>query len=156
MRHLTVIFLIVLLALAPSCKYFKGKKLFGHKNDIMAVWKSQQDSLRVADSIRAIGERMQAKENAKLDSIRVVEERKTVEGKKKFSIIVGSFITPGYAKKLAEVYQQKGYETSIINMEGGRFELVSAESLDNFHKAISRLRYFQGNEEVDAWIYQKR
>jgi hypothetical protein len=156
MRHLTVVLLIALLALTPSCKYFKGKKLFGHKTDIVSVWKTQQDSLRVADSIRAIGERLQAKENAKLDSIRVVEERKAVEGKKKFSIIVGSFITPEYAKKLAEVYQQKGYETSIINMEGSRFELVSAESLDNFHNAISRLKYFQGNEEVDAWIYQKR
>jgi hypothetical protein len=154
MRHLTAIILIILLALTPSCKYFKGKKIFGHKADIMAVWQAQQ--LRVADSINVARERLQAKENARLDSLRVVEEKRALEKKNKFSIIVGSFITPEYAKGLAEVYRKKGYDTRIIKMEGSRFELVSAESIDNYRKAISRLKYFQGNEEVDTWIYEKK
>jgi hypothetical protein len=156
MRHLTAIFLIVLIALTSSCKYFKGKRLFGHKADTMVVWRARQDSLRVADSIKAVRERLQAIEKAKLDSIRAVEERIALEKKNKFSIIVGSFITPEYAKKLTEVYRQKGFDTRIINVEGSRFELVSAESFDNYRKAVSRLKYFQGNEEVDSWIYQKK
>ena len=154
MRHLTAIILIILLALTPSCKYFKGKKIFGHKADTMAVWQAQQ--LRVADSINVVRDRLQAKENARLDSLRVVEEKRALEKKNKFSIIVGSFITPEYAKGLAEVYRKKGYDTRIIKMEGSRFELVSAESIDNYRKAISRLKYFQGNEEVDTWIYEKK
>jgi hypothetical protein len=120
----------------------------------MAVWQAQQ--LRVADSINVARERLQAKENARLDSLRVVEEKRALEKKNKFSIIVGSFITPEYAKGLAEVYRKKGYDTRIIKMEGSRFELVSAESIDNYRKAISRLKYFQGNEEVDTWIYEKK
>jgi hypothetical protein len=156
MRHLAAIFLIVLIALTSSCKYFKGKKLFGHKADIMVVWHAQQDSLRVADSIKVVRERLQAVENAKLDSIKAVEERVALEKKNKFNIIVGSFITPVYAKGLAEVYRQKGFDTRIIQMEGGRFELVSAESFDKYRKAVSRLKYFQENEEVDSWIYQKK
>jgi hypothetical protein len=156
MKHFTSIFLIILLAFTPSCKYFKGKKLFGHKPDPMVVWQALQDSIRVADSLKVVREHLQAMENAKLDSIRVAEEKIALEQKNKFSIIVGSFITPENARALAEVYRQKGYETRIIQMEGSRFELVSAEGSDNFRKAMSRLKYFQGNEEVDAWIYQKR
>ena len=40
-------------------------------------------------------------ENAKLDSIRKAdEERLAMESKYKYNIIVGSFITPEYAKEL--------------------------------------------------------
>ncbi len=157
MRHLTSVFLIILLALTPSCKYFKGKKLFGHKkDDVIVAWQSKQDSLRVADSIKTVALRLQAAENAKLDSIRLVEERKVIEQKNKYNIIVGSFITPAYAQGLSDVYHQKGYETNIIKMEGGRFELVSAESFNNVHKAFTRLKHYQENEEPNAWIYQNR
>jgi hypothetical protein len=156
MRHVVIIFVIILLASASSCKYFKGKKLFGHKADTMVVWRARQDSLRVADSLKVVGERLQAIENARLDSIKVAEEKAAWEKKNRFSIIVGSFITHDYAQKLADAYRQKGFETRIIKMKNSRFELVSAESLDNYRKAISRLKYFQGNEEVDSWIYEKK
>ena len=156
MRHVVVIFVIILLASASSCKYFKGKKLFGHKADTMVVWQARQDSLRVADSLKVVREQLQAMENARLDSIRVAEEKAALEKKNRFSIIVGSFITHDYAQKLADTYRQKGFETRIIKLGNSRFEFVSAESLDNYRKAISRLKYFQGNEEVDSWIYEKK
>jgi hypothetical protein len=157
MRHLTVISLIILLAFTSSCKYFKGKKLFGHKkDDVIAAWQLKQDSLRVADSIKAVELRLQAAENTRLDSIRLVEEKKVLEQKNKYNLIVGSFITPEYARGLADVYRQKGYETNIIRMEGSRFELVSAESFDDIHKAFTRLKHYQDNEEPNAWIYKKR
>jgi hypothetical protein len=155
MRHLSAVILVALLVVLPSCKYFKGRGLFGRKADTMAVWHARQDSIRVADSIRNAQARLMAEENARADSLRKIgEEQNAVTSK--YNIIVGSFITPEYARRLAEDYRKKGYNTSIIKMEGSRFELVSAEAYDNFKQAFSRLKEFQGNIEVDAWMYIKR
>jgi hypothetical protein len=155
MRHLSAVILVALLVVLPSCKYFKGRGLFGRKADTMAVWHARQDSIRVADSIRNAQARLMAEENARADSLRKIgEEQKAVISK--YNIIVGSFITPEYAKRLAEDYRKKGYNTNIIKMEGSRFELVSAEAYDNFKQALLRLKEFQSNIEVDAWMYIKR
>ncbi len=155
MRHLSAIILVALLVVLPSCKYFKGRGLFGRKADTMAVWHARQDSIRVADSIRNAQARLMAEENARADSLRKLGvEQKAVTSK--YNIIVGSFITPEYARRLAEDYGKKGYNTNIIKMEGSRFELVSAEAYDNFKQAFSRLKEFQANIEVDAWMYIKK
>jgi len=155
MRHLSAVILVALLVVLPSCKYFKGRGLFGRKADTMAVWHARQDSIRVADSIRNAQARLMAEENARADSLRKVgEEQRAVTSK--YNIIVGSFITPEYAKRLAENYRQKGYNTNIIKMAGSRFELVSADSFDNFRQALSRLNEFQSSIEVDAWMYIKK
>lgn len=148
--------MILILAVAPSCKYFKGKKLFGKKADTMAVWQARQDSLRVADSVKVVTERLQAIENAKQDSIRAEEERIALEKKFKFNIIVGAFHTPEFAKALAADYAKKGYQTKIIRMQGGNFDLVCIESIESYRNALSRLKFFQVNEEVDTWIYEKK
>ena len=153
MRHLTALILVLMLVALPGCKYFKGKKLFGRKADTMAVWQARQDSIRVVDSIRKVQERLQAIEDARLDSIRIAEEKRALELKNKYNIIVGSFITPQYARDHAETYRQKGYEVRIIKMEGGRFELVSAEAHESFRTAVTRLQYFQNNVEIGAWLY---
>lgn len=155
MRHLSAVILVALLVVLPSCKYFKGRGLFGRKADTMAVWHARQDSIRVADSIRNAQARLMAEENARADSLRKTGEEQ-IAVSSKYNIIVGSFITPEYAKRLAENYREKGYNTNIIKMEGSRFELVSAESYDNFKQAFSRLKEFQGNIEVDAWMYIKK
>ena len=154
MRHLSVVFLILLLAVAPSCNFFKNKGLFGKKAKTLAALLAQQDSVRVADSIRKVQEQMLAIENAKLDSIRLdAETRQASLKKSKYNIIVGSFITPEYAKNLAETYREQGYDTKIFKMEGSNFELVSAESHESLRKAISRLQQFQDTVEIDAWMY---
>ena len=153
MRHLTALILVLMLVALPGCKYFKGKKLFGKKADTMAVWQARQDSIRVVDSIRKVQERLQAIEDARLDSIRIAEEKRALELKNKYNIIVGSFITPQYARNHAETYRQNGYDVRIIDMEGGRFELVSAEAYESFRKAVERLQYFQDNVEIGAWLY---
>jgi hypothetical protein len=157
MRHLSAVFLVALLIVLPSCKYFKGKKLFGKKVDTMMVWYARQDSIRVSDSIANAQALLLAEENARADSLRkAMEEGQPMESKFKYNIIVGSFITPEYAKRFAADYRQKGYDTRILKMDGSRFELVSAEAYDNFAKAITRLTYFQDNVEFDAWLYIKR
>lgn len=155
MRHLSVIVLIVLLVALPSCKFFKGRGLFRKKADTLAVWQAKQDSTRIADSLRKIQNRLIAIENAKLDSARKADDdRLALESK--YNIIVGSFITPEYAKELAEVYRKQDYNTKILKMEGSRFELVSAEAHESLRKAVARLKEFQDTVELDAWIYTKK
>jgi hypothetical protein len=156
MRHLTALILVLLLITLPGCKYFKGKKLFGkkkaHERELL---QARQDSIRIADSLRKVEERLKAIEEARLDSIRLAEEEKrALELKNKYNIIVGSFITPEYARNFAETYRQNGYDaTKIIKMEGGRFDLVSAEAYESFRQAVERLHYFQENIEIGAWLY---
>jgi hypothetical protein len=117
----------------------------------------RQDSIRVADSIRVIQERLMAIEKAKTDSINKIEaDRLAWESKFRYNIIVGSFITPEYARAQAEVYRKMGYDPKIIQLPGTKFELVSAEGLDNFKKAVERLAQFQDTVELKAWMYIKK
>jgi len=118
----------------------------------MAEWQAKQDSVRVADSIRRVQEQILAIENARLDSIRLADEQQLVLSSK-YNIIVGSFITPEYARAWADEYRNRGYDTKIIPMEGSRFELVSAESHESIRRAITRLHQFQDTVQIDAWIY---
>ncbi len=156
MRYLSALLLIIMLAMMPSCKYFKGKKLFGNKKAReMAEMKAMQNSFRVADSIKKVQERIQAIESARLDSIRLAEEAKAALASR-YNIIVGSFITPEYAKAWAEEYRTRGYDSRIIKMENSRFELVIAESHESLGRAVSRLSRFQDTVQIDAWIYKKK
>jgi hypothetical protein len=152
MRHLSSLafVLIMLVVVFPSCK--KGGGLFGKKKkvDMTSILLARQDSIRVADSIRRAQEALLAIEMARQDSIRVAEEAKLVN---KYHIIVGSFITPEYAKNFAEEYKSKGYNVRILQMAGGRFELVSAESFDSFRPAVNKLSEYQENIVSDAWLY---
>lgn len=155
MKKITAIFLVLMLALS-SCKYFKGKKLFGGKKDkVMAEWLMKQDSVRVADSIKKVQDHLLAVEKARLDSIRLVEEAELAQASQ-YNIIVGSFITPEYAQEWANEYRNRGYDAKIIKLEGTSFEMVSAESHKSFSKAVSRLAEFQDTVQIDAWLYIKR
>ena len=157
MRHLSVILLIGLLIILPSCKYFKAGGLFGKKARIMAIMKAQEDSIRAADSMQKVKDHLMEIENAKLDSVRKAdEERLAFESKHKYNIIVGSFITPEYAKGLCDGYRKQGYDPKILKMERGRFELVSIEAHDSFRKAFSRLKQFQDTVQFESWMYIKK
>jgi cell division protein FtsN len=156
MRHLSVILIIGLLITLPSCKYFRGG-IFGKKARIMAILKAQEDSIRVADSLQKVKDHLMAIENAKLDSLKKVDkDRLELESNLKYNIIIGSFITPEYAKGFKEEYRKKGYEPKILKMEGSRFELVSIESYNSFRKAVSRLKQFQDTVQFEAWMYIKK
>jgi hypothetical protein len=155
MRYFTAIILAVLLLSLPSCKYFKEKKLFNKKDDVMAEWLAKQDSVRVADSIRQVQEQLLALEAARLDSIRVAEEAREALATQ-YNIIVGSFVTTEYAIAWAEEFRSRGYDAKIIRPENTRFELVSAESHPNPGRAVTRLEQFRDTVLIDAWIYRKR
>ena len=74
----------------------------------------------------------------------------------KYNIVVGSFITPEYARAWEQEYRTRGFDPKIVQMEGGRFELVVAESYETLGKAASRLNQIQESVQVDAWIYKKK
>jgi hypothetical protein len=154
MRHLFGTLLILILLVMPSCKYFKGG-IFGKKSKTLAEVLARQDSIQAADSIRRAEELLLAIEAAKLDSARRAEADHLSQASK-YNIIVGSFVTPEFAAGLSDHYKKQGYDTKILKLEGTRFELVSAESHENFRKAVSRLREFQDTVELNAWMYIRK
>lgn len=121
----------------------------------MAEWQAKQDSVRVADSIKRVQDRLLAIENARFDSIRLASEQQLALSSR-YNIIVGSFITPEYARAWAEEYRNRGYDAQIIKMEGTKFELVSAESHESIRKAVARLSQFQDTVDIDTWIYVRK
>jgi hypothetical protein len=156
MSRLSAIVFIFVLLFTPSCKFLREKGIIGKKAKTLESLLAQQDSIRVADSLKKVQEELLALENEKLDSAKHAEEaRLALESGSKYNIIVGSFITPEYAQGLSQVYRQRGYDTKILRMDGSRFELVAAESHENLRKAITRLKEFQDTIEIDAWIFIK-
>jgi hypothetical protein len=154
MKQLAIFTVIMLLILSPSCKFLREKGLIGRGVDTMRVWRAKQDSLRVVDSILKVQSRLQSIENARLDSIkRIEQERADFENKYRFNIILGSFITPEYARNFSADLSKKGYKTRIIKLEGTKFEMVSAEAHESFRTATARLKQFQDTVSNDAWLY---
>jgi len=116
--------------------------------------RAQQDSIRVADSLKRVENRIRAMEEARLDSILQAEQVKaTFEARNRFNIIVGSFVTPEFAQAWAVEYRKQGYDTKVIRMPDSKFELVVAESYDRLSKARQRLNQFQDTVDIDSWLY---
>jgi hypothetical protein len=151
MRYLFVVILLVLF-FADSCKFIEEKGWFGKKADTLEAFYLKQDSIRRADSIRQHLE-LKAKEQARLDSIRMVEQEEIERlARFKYHIIVGSFKTPEYADLYSEFYSNMGYKTEIL-YSNNDFNLVSARAFDNIRDAIKDLENFRDTVELDAWIY---
>lgn len=152
MRQLSAFVLIISLLVMPSCKYFKSWGLFGKKDKALAAMMARQDSIRFADSLRSAQDALLALENARLDSIRKADEsRLALENR--YNIIIGSFVTPEYARGLMEEYNKQGNNAQIIKMSGSDFELVAAESHKSFRKALERLKAYQDTVQIDSWMY---
>ena len=154
MRQVTIVLITLLAILSPSCKNIRERGLFGKKAKTIEMLRAQQDSIRVADSLERAENRLRAIEEARLDSLLQAEqERADIEARNKYNIVVGSFLTPEFAKAWAEEYRKQGYDTRIVRMDGSQFDLVVAESYDRFSKAMERLNAFQDTVDIDAWLY---
>lgn len=152
MRHLFILFILTLL-FANSCKFIEDKGWFGKQVDTLEAFYLKQDSIRIADSIRQQLELMQAREQARLDSLRRLEQEEMEWLYRfKYHVIVGSFKTPEYADLYSEYYSKMGYTTEILFSEND-FNLVSARKFENLQKAIIDLEHFRDMVELDAWIY---
>ena len=156
MRSLAALLVILLLSLS-SCKFFREKGWFGkNKADTLVAWQARQDSIRVADSVKAEIAYMKQVEQARLDSLKMVEEEKMEwENRFRYHIIVGSFLTPEYAQEHMALYRSMGYDARIIPDSRERFNLVSAEVHESLSKAFERLARFQDTVEFEAWIFVK-
>ncbi len=144
----------MLLILSPSCKKIRERGLFGKKAKTLEMLRAQQDSIRVGDSLKRVENRLRAIEEARLDSlIQAEQEKAAYEATNKYNIVVGSFLTPEFAKVWAEEYRKQGYDSKIVRMDGDRFDLVVAESYDRFSKARERLDAFQDTVDIDTWLY---
>jgi hypothetical protein len=154
MRQFAVFVLIMIVVLFPSCKWLRKMGFIGKKADTLEVWRIRQDSIRVTDSIKNIQNRLMAIRNAQLDSVRMAEQAKQEwETKFRYNIILGSFITPEYARSFSSDLTNLGYKTRILKLEGTKFEMVSAEAHDNYSDALRRLKQFQDTVSIDAWMY---
>jgi len=154
MRQVAIVLITLLAILSPSCKNIRERGLFGKKAKTLEMLRAQQDSIRVADSLKRAENRLRAIEEARLDSLLQAEqERADIEARNKYNIVVGSFLTPEFAKAWAEEYRKQGYDTRIVRMDGSQFDLVVAESYDRFSKAMERLNAFQDTVDIDAWLY---
>ena len=72
----------------------------------------------------------------------------------KYNIIVGSFVTPEYARNLLTEYQALGYKDArLIPLENTQFEMVAVEAHDNLRTALTRLEQFKDTVAFDSWIY---
>jgi outer membrane murein-binding lipoprotein Lpp len=143
MKHLSLVLFVIILSvvLFPSCDN-------KNKVDTLAIEQARLDSIRVAESVKR--EAAMALEQARRDSIRLADEARLAS---KYHIIVGSFYTPEYARRLAEEYRGKGYNVQILQKRASRFELVSAESFPDFKPAFNRLLEIRQNVMPDAWLY---
>jgi cell division septation protein DedD len=155
MKYLSLVLVLLMLSTAPSCKFLREKKIIGRKKTEQAELLEKQRQARVADSLRKVREMKEARESARLDSIRAAEEQKLAMASR-YNIVVGAFITPEYARQWAEEYRSRGYNPEIIQMEGGRFDLVVVEAYDNAGEAVKRVNQFQDTVQIDAWIYRKK
>lgn len=154
MRFLSALILMLILAGLPSCKFLKTK-VFGKKARALAEMQARQDSIRVADSIRKFQELQLARENARLDSLRKAEELR-LANETKYNIIIGSFITPEYARLMAEEYSKMGYKAQILTEAGSKFNFVAAEGHKSLKAAVRRLAAFQDTVQIESWIYVKK
>jgi hypothetical protein len=151
MRLLTALILTMLLAGLPSCKFLRNN-VFGKKARLAAEMQAIKDSIRIADSLKEVNERLLALENARQDSIRRAEAER-LASISKYNIIVGSFVTPEYAKTLFTEYTGMGYSPRIIKPSNSKFELVCIEGHKSLKTAISRLDQFRDTVQLDSWIY---
>ncbi len=156
MRNTLIIAVALLLSLS-SCKFIKEKGWFGtSKADTLVAWQAKQDSIRLADSVAIEIEKMKMIEQARLDSLQAIEdERQEWEARYKYHIIVGSFLTPEYAKDYVDMYKSMGYDAKIVMDSANRFNLVSAEVHESISEAINRLVCYQDTVNFESWLYIK-
>ena len=155
MKKLAILLTIIIFSPLTSCKFIREKGWFGgNKADTMVVWQARQDSIRVADSIRAEAARIAKIEQARLDSLRAVEEERLArEARFRYHIVVGSFLTPEYADDYVRHYESLGYDAKMLIDKAERFRLVSAEAHESLGEALRRLSAYQDTVEFEAWIY---
>jgi cell division protein FtsN len=154
MKRLILVLLAVIMLLTPSCDFMKSINPFGKKKRQTEALQKQQEAYRVADSIRVANEQIAAAEKARQDELNRIAEQATLE-LGKYHVIVGSFLTPAYAEDWLGHIKGLGYDAQLVDMNGGRWHLVSAKSFPTPREAWNSLGSIQENINGEAWVYRK-
>lgn len=157
MRVLASVVIVFFFFFTSSCNNSRKSGPTGRKGKTLEMLRAEQDSIRVADSLRRVERRVQALEEARQDSVKMAaQENPADRSGSRYNIIVGSFFTPDNALKRAEEYRNKGFDARVIVPEGSDYELVVAESYDQLARAEERLSYIRNNIDKSAWLYVKK
>ena len=155
MKKLSLLLLAGILLLTPSCDFMKSINPFGKKAREAEALRQQQEAFRIADSIRVVNETQAEAERARQAELaRAAEEEvRAVSG---YHVVVGSFLTPAYADAWLEHIRGFGYNAVIVNMNGGKWQLVSAQSFPDLHGAWNALGGIQDKINSEAWVYRNQ
>jgi cell division protein FtsN len=155
MKKLSLLLLAGILLLTPSCDFMKSINPFGKKAREAEALRQQQEAFRIADSIRVVNEsKAEAERLRQAELARAAEE--AVQAVSGYHVIVGSFLTPAYADAWLEHIKGFGYDARIVDMNGGKWQLVSARSFPDLHGAWNALGSIQDNINSEAWVYRKQ
>ncbi|HNX84217.1 MAG: hypothetical protein KBB24_02490 [Bacteroidales bacterium] len=154
MKKLSLVLLAAVLVLTPSCDFMKSINPFGKKAREAEALRQQQEAFRIADSIRVANEKQAEAERARQAEMAVAAEEQTrvMTG---YHVIVGSFLTPEYADAWLEHIKSFGYDAQLVGMNGGRWQLVSAQAFPNLHQAWNALGTVQDRINGEAWVYRQ-
>ena len=154
MKRLPLVFLAAVLLLTPSCDFMKSINPFGKKSREAEALRQQQEAFRIADSIRVVKEKeAEAERIRQAELAQVAEEQAVVAAG--YHVIVGSFLTPEYADAWLEHIKSFGYDAQLVGMNGGRWQLVSAQAFPNLHQAWNALGTVQDRINGEAWVYRQ-
>ena len=154
MKRLILVLLAVIMLLTPSCDFMKSINPFGKKKRQTEALQKQQEAYRVADSIRVADEQAVAAEKARQEELNRIAEQETPE-LGNYHVIVGSFLTPAYADDWLGHIKGLGYNAQLVDMNGGRWHLVSAKSFATLREAWNSVGSIQQNINGEAWVYKK-
>ena len=141
------------MLMTPSCDFMKSINPFGRKAREAEALRQQQEAFRIADSVRVANENQAEAERLRQAELARIagEEAVAMSG---YHVIVGSFLTPAYADEWLEHIRGFGYDARIINMNGGRWRLVSAQSFTDLHEAWNALEPIQEKINGEAWVHR--
>ncbi len=155
MKKLSLLLLAGILLLTPSCDFMKSINPFGKKAREAEALRQQQEAFRIADSIRVVNEsrlRLSVHGRPSLQG----QRRRQCQAVSGYHVIVGSFLTPAYADAWLEHIKGFGYDARIVDMNGGKWQLVSAKSFPDLRGAWNALGSIQDNINSEAWVYRKQ
>ena len=160
-RYLSSIILIATFLIFPSCRNVREDGLFVRRSLKKAYLWAQQDSMRIADSLKSNLLVSEYAEEALEDSIVLTEEKMlTGEGiGNQYHIIIGTFAEPENAKLVAAQFRSQGYQTSIINRTnryGINLDMVSVKTFNNYEEASRYKNKFRREVDSSAWLYHNK
>ncbi|MCI0523566.1 MAG: SPOR domain-containing protein [Bacteroidales bacterium] len=152
MKKLFMVLLAGMVLLTPSCDFAKSINPFGKKAREAEALRQQQEAFRVADSIRVANEQAALEQQRQAELARQAEQEALERSL--YHVIVGSFLTPEYADHWLRHITEIGYNARLVEMDGGRWRLVSANSFATLREAYNALEDIQNNINGDAWVYR--